>query len=97
MFTLPVGSGALEEARRAAGYLSKYVGKAFDERRLPARHRYEVGQGFQPEGVRIFATSLGRAVDRAVALMGKPPSAVWNSNELKGWNGPPAIQLTWSS
>ncbi len=31
---LPVGSGSLEEARKAAGYLSKYVGKAFDEARV---------------------------------------------------------------
>jgi hypothetical protein len=94
---LPVGSGALDEARVAARYLSKYVGKAFDERRLPARHRYEVGQGFQPAGVRIFGTSLGRAVHHAVEVMGKPPSRTWHSNEVKEWGGPPAIHMTWSS
>jgi hypothetical protein len=94
---LPVGSGPLEEARKAAGYLSKYVGKAFDERRLPARHRYEVAQHFQPEGVRIFAASLGRAVARAADLMGKPPSRVWHSRELEEWSGPPSIHLKWSS
>ena len=32
---LPVGSGNLSEARAAAGYLAKYVGKSFTECRLP--------------------------------------------------------------
>ena len=46
---LPVGSGRLEEARAAAGYLSKYVGKAFHSDAIPRRHRYDVAQGFQPQ------------------------------------------------
>ncbi len=46
---LPVGSTKVDEARQAARYLSKYVGKAFDERRVPGLHRYDVAQGFQPE------------------------------------------------
>lgn len=45
---LPVGVGQLAEARRAAGYLSKYVGKSFDAARVPGLHRYEVAEGFQP-------------------------------------------------
>jgi hypothetical protein len=46
---LPVGSGALGEARLAARYLARYVGRDVEEaRRLAGLHRYEVGQGFQP-------------------------------------------------
>lgn len=38
---LPVGTGAVGQARKAAGYLSKYVGKAFAEGgRIPGLHRY---------------------------------------------------------
>ncbi len=48
---LPVGSGALEEARLAAGYLAKYVSKSIGDERVPRLHRYEVAQGFQPETV----------------------------------------------
>ena len=33
---LPVGSGALAEARRAAGYLCKYIGKGLDDERRRA-------------------------------------------------------------
>jgi hypothetical protein len=40
---LPVGSGVLAEARKAAGYLCKYIGKGLDdERRRAGLHRYEV-------------------------------------------------------
>ncbi len=46
---LPVGTSAVGQARKAAGYLSKYVGKAFDENgRIPGLHRYEIAQGFEP-------------------------------------------------
>jgi hypothetical protein len=44
---LPVGSGVLAEARLAARYLARYVGRDLeDERRLAGLHRYEVAQGF---------------------------------------------------
>jgi hypothetical protein len=36
---LPVGSGALEEARRAAVYLAKYVSKNIGDERVPRLHR----------------------------------------------------------
>ena len=37
---LPVGTGAVGQARKAAGYLSKYVGKAFaEDGRIPGLHR----------------------------------------------------------
>ncbi len=49
---LPVGSGQREESRRAAGYLSKYAAKTFDDPipRVLGLHRYDVAQGFQSEG-----------------------------------------------
>ena len=64
---LPHGSGALEEARVAAGYLAKYVSKSLDdERRAAGLHRYEVAQGFQPHRVqltgRVEEEVLGEAV-----------------------------------
>ena len=49
---LPVGLGALAEARHAAGYLSKYVGKSFEDARDPAsaplRRRAGVPAGTGP-------------------------------------------------
>src|SRR4051794_37289264 len=50
---LPASSTPRDEARMAARYLSKYVRKSFDARRIPGLHRYEVAQGFQPESVRV--------------------------------------------
>jgi hypothetical protein len=52
---LPVGSGSLEESRRAAGYLSKYVAKSLDDARVPRRHRYDVAQGSNQNGCRSGA------------------------------------------
>ena len=61
---LPVGSGRLAEARRAAGYLGKYVGKSFEDARIPRRHRYDVAQGFQPERVPVWGRSAVDAIER---------------------------------
>ena len=49
---LPYGAAALDQARLAARYLSKYVGKSFAEQGQ-GLHRYEVAQGFPPrrEGI----------------------------------------------
>ena len=61
---LPVGSGALEEARQAARYLAKYVSKNVADERVPRLHRYEVAQGFQPRAGAAEGR-LGRGRDRA--------------------------------
>ena len=50
---LPVGSGSFAESRKAAGYLSKYVAKSFDDdaegvQRPKGLHRFDVAQGFKP-------------------------------------------------
>jgi hypothetical protein len=92
---LPVGSTSLDEARKAAGYLSKYVGKAFDERRVPGLHRYEVGQGFQPATQRLWGRTAEHAIDVASKVMGRPPVRVWSSTEAEDWQGPPAVWASW--
>jgi hypothetical protein len=94
---LPVGSGRLEEARRAAGYLSKYVAKSFTDDRIPGRHRYDVGQGFQPMQMQVWGRSRIDVLRQASDLLGKrSPDRVWSSDEHEGWKGPPAVWAQWS-
>lgn len=94
---LPVGSTALTEARKAAGYLSKYVAKSFtDERaRVLGLHRYDVAQGFQPERVRFSGTSASAVLAEASERMGGAPSTQWSSLESADWQGAPAIWAQW--
>ncbi len=92
---LPVGSGTRAEARLAARYLSKYIGKDLGETRLQGLHRYEVAQGFQPSSTRLRARTLGKVVDLAVGVMGAPPSYLWQSQASEGWQGPPAVWMSW--
>ena len=94
---LPVGSGTVAQARKAAGYLSKYVGKTFEEeRRIPGRHRYEIAQGFKPAKAEVWGRTRGDAVREACRLMGgEVPSTVWTSEEVEGWKAPPAVWVQW--
>ena len=50
------GDGGRASARDAAGYLTKYLSKTFEEdetgETMAGRHRYEVAEGFQPEKVK---------------------------------------------
>lgn len=93
---LPVGSGALGEARKAAGYLSKYVGKSFEEKRVPGLHRYEVAEGFQPSVHRIHGRTAGEVIAVASDQMGRPPITVWSSEDQPVWKGPPAVWASWA-
>lgn len=94
---LPVGSGARAEARKAAGYLARYVGRDLEDERRPAGlHRYEVAQGFQPEKIECYGASAGDVIDRASGYMGAAPSQVWLSAGVKGWHGPPACWAQWA-
>jgi len=94
---LPVGSGTLGEARKAAGYLSKYVGKGFDADRLAGLHRYEVAQGFQPEMTPVWGRTRDEAYAKACGLMGgEVPERVWTSDQAEGWQAPPALWLSWA-
>jgi hypothetical protein len=92
---LPVGSGALEEARRAAGYLAKYVSKNIADERIPKLHRYEVAQGFQPLKVPLAAESDEAVIAQACERMGGKPARWWRSSEQEGWRAPPAYWCAW--
>ncbi len=93
---LPHGSGALEEARVAAGYLAKYVSKSLDdERRAAGLHRYEVAQGFQPERVQLQARGEEQLLAEANDRMGGEPARLWRSSSVVGWSRPPAVWCAW--
>jgi hypothetical protein len=94
---LPVGSGALAEARLAARYLARYVGRDLDdERRLAGLHRYEVAQGFQPAKVECYGSSAANVIEHASGYMGSAPERVWLSSSVEGWRGPPACWAQWN-
>ena len=93
---LPVGSGVLEEARRAAGYLAKYVAKNVADERVPRLHRYEVAQGFQPEAVPLTGVSEADVIRQACEIMNGEPSLSWNSSRVEGWRGSPAYWRGWA-
>lgn len=95
----PAGSGTWGEARRAAGYLSKYVAKTFTdtdgEKRPKGLHRFDVAQDFTPASVVVSGLTAADVTRQASRLMGGAPARVWNSGEVAGWQGPPAISLQW--
>lgn len=94
---LPVGSGVVDEARRAAGYLSKYVAKQIDDdRRLLGSHRYDVAQGFQPARELLVGVSAAEVLGQASERFGAPPSRSWSSAEVPDWAGAPAVWAQWS-
>ena len=94
---LPVGSTNLSEARRAAGYLSKYVAKTFAEpsTRVLGLHRYDVAQGFTPRPVALCGISADDVIAQASAAMQGNPTFRWSSASLESWQGPPAISAQW--
>jgi len=93
---LPVGSGALEEARVSARYLAKYVGKGFEEGREAGLHRYEVAQGFQPKQVQLVGRTPEGVIEQASEVMGRAPETVWQSSTEGDWHGPPAVWVAWA-
>lgn len=92
---LPVGSTSWHEARKAAGYLSKYDSKTFDTN-LDGRHRYEVGQGFQPAVTRLAGDRAESVLAQACELMRAHPETRWVSWEVGDWQGPPAVWFAWA-
>jgi len=94
---LPVGSGPREEARRAAGYLSKYVAKTFEDptTRVLGLHRYDVAQGFHPQTVTIRARTVDEVLDRACDAMHGEPERFWWSGDVPDWDRPPAVWAQW--
>ena len=93
---LGVGSSRADEARIAAGYISKYMDKDFDEKRVLGLHRYDLAQKFQPRQVVVPGPGLEQAIERAADLMGAYPSRVTNSDEWPDWAGPTAVAMSWS-
>ncbi|MCU1557281.1 MAG: hypothetical protein JWN09_1276 [Microbacteriaceae bacterium] len=96
---LPVGSGTLSEARRAAGYLSKYVAKTFTDPsvRVLGLHRYDVAQGFTPRAVSLTGRSAEEVLDLASSTLGREPSFRWASSSVEDWQGPPSIWAQWGT
>jgi hypothetical protein len=92
---LPVGSGALGEARLAARYLSKYIGKDFERGESGGLHRYEVAQGFQPRAVVLDGQTADEVLGWAGSVMGGNPERVWRSSDTADWAGPPAVWASW--
>lgn len=96
---LPVGYSDLAAARKASGYLSKYVTKSFADDELSRAqrlHRYDVAQGFQPQGVRFTGRWVAEVTDQAVAHMGGVvPAIAWSSADSDDWQGPPAVWFAW--
>lgn len=92
-----MGSGPREEARRTAGYLSKYVAKTFDDPALRSLglHRYDVAQGFQPEKVTFEARTVDEVLDQACEAMGADPEQFWWSGDVPDWDRPPSVWAQW--
>jgi hypothetical protein len=97
---LPVGSGPVAEARKAAGYLSKYVSKTFSEdgtvERPGGMHRFDVARGFKPGAMRLHGATVAAVVAEASELMGGQPAEFWSSNQNPDWQGAPAIWVQWA-
>jgi hypothetical protein len=85
------GSGGREAARKAAAYASKYVGKTFAAAG-GGRHRYEVGEGFQPA---VVKRSGFRALEEAVRWVCDDYVQVVafavHSDSLDDYEGPPFL------
>jgi hypothetical protein len=92
---LSYGSSALDEARLAARYLSKYVGKSFADQGQ-GLHRYEVAQGFGPRQEGARGRTSEEVVDWAEERMGRAPDFVKPSTEWHDYQGPPAVFLSWT-
>ena len=86
------GECGLVGYRRAAAYLTKYVGKAFGESAF-GRHRYERAQGFEPESYRVRRWDMDHGQDYAEGVFRAKPAFVWRSDSIECWEGPPCRVL----
>lgn len=98
----PSGSQGWQGARIAAGYLSKYLTKTFDDveedkKRLVGLHRYDRAQGFDPPVIRLRGTSMAELLGQAREVMGGGWSRDWFSNDAEDWQGPPAYWFQWAA
>ena len=93
---LPVGSGTLGEARRAAHYLAKYVGKDLARGGQPSGCTGTRSRRAQPREVPIGGTSADEVIEWAEIFMGSPAERVWRSRDEEAWDGPPALWALWA-
>lgn len=83
--------GKRERARRCARYLSKYVGKGFDQGGGRSRHgkRYSTTRGHTVRVVRRRFHTLAEAQAWCAQVVEGPVVEEWASSELEDWRGPP--------
>jgi hypothetical protein len=91
---LPVGTANLGEARAAARYLAKYVGKDLGVH-AAALHRYDVAQGFQPARIDLDADTADAVLGQATVAMGREPARLWRSRDAEDWRHAPAVWAQW--
>ncbi len=95
------GGDQRTSASKVAHYVAKYVEKTFEEvaaaDRQPGEHRYECGQGFQPESIQVEdQAEEADAFASAIALVGDGmPTWCWSSESVEKWPGPPVRILRW--
>jgi hypothetical protein len=82
--------------RRVAGYVSKYVGKAYEDA-SSGRHRYECAQGFQPISLELTAPRPDAFAGLAAmqCFDGEAPITAWSSSSAEMWTGPPVEVWQW--
>jgi hypothetical protein len=90
---VPVGSSTREEARVAARYLSKYLGKGFSGG--GGLNRYDVAQGFQPAIEAVTGPTVEAVTDAASDRMGGPPDLMFRPDQHEGFGGPPSVWMSW--
>lgn len=89
-------SGVVAEARVAARYLAKYVGKDLNNpTKIAGLHRYDIAQGFKPIATKLFAPTLSEVMAQAQDIMKREQSYYWSSNDEGGWSLPPAVYVSW--
>ena len=93
---LPVGSGSLGEARMAAWYLAKYIGKDLGAGKAAGLHRYDIAQGFRPAVRRLRGATVQDVLGQATAIMGGPPVTVWDSADEPSWDRLHAVWAQWA-
>lgn len=88
--------GARNQARALAGYLCKYIGKAWDHV-PPGSHRYEVAQGFAVRKLRRRVRTFHDAARRVRTVYVGVGDQVeeWSLEDDAEWRGPPCRGWTW--
>jgi hypothetical protein len=84
-------AGKRERARRAAGYLSKYLSKELGQERAENGNRYRRAQGFAARVVRRRRLTAEDARWFAARLCGGNVVDVWRSEGDGEWRGPPVV------